>query len=193
MAGPTTRNTKSLALGLAQIRIGSSDTNISTADKALVADDSMGSLAETTLNSNVELWTHESGFPLKQDHSIPIRETASLTASFEEITPFNLALARGLDPTSYSKTNFSGEIGLGNIAAPEYIRMEAIYTYPDLVTEMAIIFPRAQVEPSFELGFQKEDNAAPSVVFNSRIADSNVSGGDATWDNMPLGRIYWPQ
>lgn len=191
--GPVTRYSASVALGLARILIGASAANIATRDKALSADDSIGSLATTKLMATSEFWKHESGFPLKEDISIPTREGVSMECQFEELTPFNIALARGLDSSALgmSKTTLSGEINLGGLTSPAYIRMEAEYTYPDGIHMMNIVFPRAQITSNLEVDLQKEDNAKPPIVIESKIASSEVSGGSAVWDNSPLGRIYW--
>jgi hypothetical protein len=69
--------------------------------------------------------------------------------------------------------------------------MEAIYTYPNQTNHMYIIFPRAQVTSSMDLSFAQEDNANVPITIESKRADSEVSGGDAAWDNSPLGRIYF--
>ena len=189
--GPVTRNTAAIGLGLAQVRIGASLTNIAQVGVILSDSDSIGSLATTKFMGNTEFWEHESGFPLKKDMSIPIREDAAMEVTFEELSPYNLALARGIDPVAYSKTAFSGEIKLGGLSSPDYIRMEAVYTYPDGSTTMNIVFPRAQVTSSMELDLQKEDNAKPVITIGSKQASSSVSGGHSAWDTMPLGRIYW--
>jgi len=189
--GPVSVNTAMISLGLAQVRIGASATNIAQINRCLGSAASIGSLANTKFISNVDFWNHESGFPLKEDLSVPIRESAALECNFEEITPYNLALARGLDPASYNKTPLSGEIALGALTTPSYVRMESIYTYPDGQDQMAMIFPRAQVASSTELDFQKEDNVKPPIMITSKRADSTISGGNAVWDDMPLGRVYW--
>ena len=36
-----------------------------------------------------------------------------------------------------------------------------------------------------------EDSAAVPIVFEAKRADSLTSGGNAIWDNKPLGRILW--
>jgi len=189
--GPVSVNTAMISLGLAQVRIGASATNIAQINRCLGSAASIGSLANTKFISNVDFWNHESGFPLKEDLSVPIRESAALECNFEEITPYNLALARGLDPASYNKTPLSGEIALGALTTPSYVRMESIYTYPDGQDQMAMIFPRAQVASPTELDFQKEDNVKPPIMITSKRADSTISGGNAVWDDMPLGRVYW--
>lgn len=189
--GPVSVNTAMISLGLAQVRIGASATNIAQINRCLGSAASIGSLANTKFIGNVDFWNHESGFPLKEDLSVPIRESAALECNFEEITPYNLALARGLDPASYNKTPLSGEIALGALTTPSYVRMESIYTYPDGQNQMAMIFPRAQVASSTELDFQKEDNVKPPIMITSKRADSTISGGNAVWDDMPLGRVYW--
>jgi hypothetical protein len=69
--------------------------------------------------------------------------------------------------------------------------MEALYTYPDGLNQMVVIFPRAQAATSVEVSFEAEDSAAVPVTFEAKHADSEVSGGSAVWDAKPLGRILW--
>lgn len=287
--GPVTKDTSTVAVGLAQIRVGLSAVNVATATPVLTAADSVGALADTKFNTTAEYWKLESGFPALEDLSIPLKEAASLECAFKEITPKNMALARGIDPfsvgagftaggvskvksaagvvdttkpvgtfgvntmvdtytitftssTAYGITamsgtavagtgaigslsaftigggaafsipasfitgtiaagdvfrftitksgysdNHAGTIGLGGLKAPEYIRMEAVYTYPNGTNTLTIIFPRANVTSSMEVAFQAADNAAPSITFEAKRADSEVSGGAAVWDAMPLG------
>ena len=290
--GPITRDASTVAVGLAQIRVGNSAANIANANPVLTASHSIGALADTKLTSSVEFWKLESGFPAQEDLSIPIKETVSLECSFKEITPKTIALARGIDPTSggstvtamgftvfksaagtydsgkiitcettcpqdtfsvkftsasaYTVEGFasgpltgsgtvagastfqlnaalqitipasyftgtwangdvfrfstvksaydqahSGSIGLGGMSAPAYVRMEAYYTFPNGVNHMHIIFPRANVTSSMEIAFNASDNAAPAITFESKGASSDVSGGNAVWDTMSLGRILF--
>jgi hypothetical protein len=194
--GPITRNTSSLALGLAQVRVGISFDSIALIQPQLTSSNSIGSLANTKFTSNVEYFKHESGFPQLEDYSIALSEKAALECAFEEISPFNIGLAKGFASMSgewLSKLSnaHSGEVPLGKMVAPDYLRMEALYSYPDGVNEMVIIFPRAQATASVEMDFQKSDTAKSPVTFEAKIADSNVTGGNAVWDNMPLGRILW--
>lgn len=294
-SGPVTKDTSTIALGLAQIRVGKSAANIANTSAVLSSDDSMGAMASTNFTSNVDYWTLQSGFPQLEDMVIPLSETAALECEFKEITPKNLALARGLDPfveqdsavvggtafttsgttsgsistdnaggvindtwtvvftsssavsiygnstghigdfadltsaiepdngsnpyfsipadfftgswvaddtytfatTAYQAAdtaytdNHSGEIGLGAMKAPEFIRVEAVYTYPNKTNHMYIIFPRANATSSLELSLAADDNANPPITFEGKRADSEVTGGNAVWDSMTLGRIYF--
>lgn len=191
-SGPVTKDTSTVALGLAQIRIGASAANIAEQHQVLAAGDSIGAMASTKFNSTMEIWKLESGFPLLEDYQIPIRESASLECAFREMTPYNLALARGYDPTGggFDEAH-SGEIALGDFdtRSIEYVRMEARYTFPNGTNYMDIIFPRAQVVPNTEMDFQGEDAAAVAIAFESKRADSEVSGGSVVWDDKPLGWI----
>lgn len=189
MSGPVTKDTSSIAFGMAQIRVGASAANIGKIHAALVAADSIGSLANTKFTAEVEFWKHSSGFPLLEDLAIPLRANAKLECAMEEISPENLALATGVDISSGSYLAHSGEVALGALESPAYIRMEGIYTFPETDYEMHIIFPRAQIEGSTEIDLQKEDAAATPITFASKRADSSVSGGNAVWDAKPLGRI----
>jgi len=85
----------------------------------------------------------------------------------------------------------SGEINLGAMSAPAYVRAEAIYTYPNQTNHMYIIFPRANVTSSTELSFNESENANVPITIEAKRADSGVTDGDAVWDVGPLGRIYF--
>jgi hypothetical protein len=41
------------------------------------------------------------------------------------------------------------------------------------------------------MDLKAEDAAAIPVTFESKNASSDVTGGNAVWDTMPLGRIEW--
>lgn len=188
--GPVTKDTTSIALGLAQIRVGASVANIGTLGQVLDSADSIGSLAATKFVGHTEFFRLEGGFPLIEEFTTPIREAAALECTFREISPYTMKLAYGIDPSGEVSVH-SGELALGGKVAPAYIRMEALYTYPDGVNTMAIIFPRAQVSADLEMDLQSEDAAAVPIMFESKSASSDVTGGDAVWDDMPLGRIEW--
>lgn len=190
--GPTTKDTTTIALGLAQIRIGDSAANLTKQHPVLLAADSIGALANTKFVGNAEFFKLESGYPMLEDAVFPLRESAALECAFKEMTPFNLALARGLDPTDAAYDNaHTGSIKLGTLTAPVSVRMEAIYTYPDGTNTMNIIFPRAQVSGAIEMDFAPEEPAAVAVSIEAKRADSEVSGGNACWDDKPIGQILW--
>ncbi|MFW6121410.1 MAG: hypothetical protein ACOC80_11005 [Petrotogales bacterium] len=192
VTGPTTKDTSTVALGLAKILVGKSADNIAEKEQVLdETEDSLGALNSTEFTSEVEYWRLTSGFPAMEDMSIPLSEVARLDCEFKEITPKNLAYARGIDATSGYGDAHSGEITLGNLSSPAFVRMEAIYTYPNATNHLYIIFPRANVTSSVNLAFAAEDNANVPVSIEAKRCDSGVSGGDAAWDNSPLGRIYF--
>ena len=85
----------------------------------------------------------------------------------------------------------SGEINLGSMAAPAFVRAEAIYTYPNQTNHMYIIFPRANVTSSLELSFNESENANVPITIEAKRADDGVTGGHNTWNVGPLGRIYF--
>ncbi len=294
--GPVTKDTSTVALGLAQIRVGNSAANIASTGSVLLASHSIGALASTKYTGNVDYWKLESGFPMLEDLTLPLRESSMLECEFKEISSYNLALARGIDPiasqaatftfvrkkstlgtttgsvtlaqtssggpiddifivtfktattasivgektgwvadlanlttisapanganpyfsipanffsgtwaindtyvfstTSYSAggsytNNHAGSINLGALSAPAYVRMEAVYTYPNGINHMYIIFPRANATSSLEIDLQGEDAAAVPLTFEAKRADSEVSGGNVAWDLSPLGRIIF--
>ena len=291
--GPITKDTTAIALGLAQIRVGVAATNINTATAALTASDSIGALGSTNFKSSVDFWTLESGFPANTDMKIPLKETVEMEVSFKEITPYMMALARGIDPASvgagwtFSKVakvlsaggvvdiakpvgtsgngtivdtftieftsataytvkalsgvavagtgaiasisaftigaqpafsipaafitgtiatgdvfrfsvtksgyanNHAGTINLGTMKAPDYVRMEAVYTYPNGTNTMTIIFPRANVTSNTEVSFNATDAAAPTITFTSMNAASSSNGGSSVFDTAPMGVILF--
>lgn len=192
--GPVTKDTSTVPLGLAQIRVGDSSDNIADIQPALSSTDSIGALAETAYTGNTDWFTLESGFPLIKDADWPIREGASLGCAFKEVTPANMAIAYGHDPSDspYSDMDVhSGEVPLGDREAPDYVRMEACYTYPDGTHHLYVIFPRAQAKATVELAFAAEEAAAVPISFEAGRADSEVDGGNAVWDDKPLGRLFW--
>jgi hypothetical protein len=191
MPGPVTKDTSSLALGLAQVRVGASVANIANKAAVLASSDSIGSLANTKFTHEIEYWRHSSGFPLLEDHVIPLRGSAKLECSFEEINPKNIGLALGDDVSTGSFNVHSGAVYLGNLESPAYMRMEAIYTFPDNTYTMQIIFPRAQIEGTIEIDLQKEDAAGIPITFAAKRADSAVTAGNAAWDLAPLGVIHF--
>ena len=87
--------------------------------------------------------------------------------------------------------NHAGAINLGALKAPEYVRMEAVYTYPNGINHMYVIFPRANVVSSVELDFQAEDAATVPITFEAKRADPEVVGGHASWADAPLGKIIF--
>jgi len=193
-SGPVTTDTTAVTLGLAQIRIGDSATNIASPAAVLTSTSSIGALANTRFVGNTDWYNLESGYPLVQDAVFPIREAAQLECAFKEVTPANMLLAYGLDPNAATYTAFtahSGEVPLGDRVAPAFVRMEARYTYPSGTDYMDIIAPRAQVSSGVEMELAAEDAAAVPVVIEFKNADANVSGGNAVWNEKPLGSIQW--
>jgi hypothetical protein len=188
--GPVTIDSTTVALGLAQIRVSISTTHIAQTVPRLVAGDSLGALANTKFSGSAEYYRLESGFPLLEDAIFPLREAAALECAFREITPKNMAIARGLAPTTFTAKH-TGTIGLGALVAPTAIRVEAIYTFPDGTNTMGIIFPRANAAATIEMDFAPEEPAAVAIRLEAKRADSEITGGNAVWDAMPYGRILW--
>jgi hypothetical protein len=189
-SGPLTKDTTTIALGLAQIRIGPSAANITKQNPVLAESASLGALASTSFTSNAEYFKLESGYPLLEDATFPLREAAMLECAFKEMTPANFALAKGFDPADYTSAH-TGVVPLGAISTPAFLRMEAIYTYPDGLNTMNIVFPRCQVTSAIEAEFAEEEPAAVAVQIEAKRADSGITGGNSAWDDKPLGLIRW--
>ena len=187
--GPLTKDAAKVALGLAQIRVGAAAANIAFVGPKLTAANSIGALANTKYAGKTDFWKLESGFPLLEDLSLPIREATALDCAFKELSIANLSLARGIDPTTLDE--YDDSIALGGLVAPAYVRMEAVYTFPNNQSQMIIIFPRANVVSSLEIDLKEADAAAIPISFEGKRADSGVIGGSAVWDSMPLGTIVF--
>jgi len=190
--GPVTTDTSAAAVGMAQIRVGPSTANIGNPHPVLVAANSIGALAKTSYKGNTDWLKLESGFPALEDYVVAIREAASLECAFKQISPYNMALAHGLDPTggTYASAH-SGEVAIGGRTAPVNVRMEAVYTYPNGTNRMIIIFPRAQISSAVEMDLPQEEWANVPITFEAKRADSETSGGAGCWDTQPLGKIKW--
>jgi len=189
MAGPVTKDTSALALGLGQIRIGVSATYINTINPALSASDSIGALAKSSLTLETEVWKHMSGFPQREDAQIVLSKKARIEGDAEELTPYNVALSMGIDPVSYTLSN-SGQIPLGGLTSVPFLRAEMEYSFPD-GKKFYPVFPRAQVSNTVSLDFQAAENIKIPMSIEAKNADSNASGGSVLWDDAPLGRIWF--
>lgn len=190
MAGPVTKDTSSLALGLGQLRILDCEDNLGTINPAGTASNSIGALTKSMLNVEKEVWRHLSGFPQIEDHSITLSKRATIEADSEELNPYNIALALGVDPASYTLAH-SGQIPLGGLTDLAFIRSELVYTFPDEEYTMIPVFPKAQVVSGVSVDFQAADSVKNPITIEAKRADSNVTGGSALWDDAPLGRIWF--
>ena len=132
--GPVTKDVSTVALGLAQIRVGVSAANVSNPNICFTSADSMGAMADTKMTSNVEYWKLTSGFPALEDLSIPLSESCSFECVFKEITPRNMALARGIDPfsvgTCFSATAVGAVLSAGGKYSgpfsPQPVRLNSV-------------------------------------------------------------------
>lgn len=190
MAGPVTKNTSSLALGLGQVRIGVSSTHIGKINPSLTESDSIGALTKSTFTAETEVWRHMTGFPQTEDHNIVISKKAMIEAEAEELSPYNVALAAGVDPSGYT-LDHSGEIPLGSLTDIPHLRAELEYVFPDNDFLFIPVFPRAQVSSNVSLDFQAQDSIKNPMTIEAKRADSTVDGGHSVWDDAPLGRLWF--
>lgn len=85
-------------MGMMQIRVGDSASNIAQVVPVLTAANSLGAMAETKFGNPNELHEFKSGFPERLDKTLPISEDLTVGCTFKELNPFNFALAKGLNP-----------------------------------------------------------------------------------------------
>lgn len=188
--GPVTTDPSQAFVGLLQVRVGASAANIATPTEVLTASDSIGCLADTKFTGNTEWLRLESGWPKLLDTSVPLSEAAALEGTLRQLSPANIAMAYGLDPVDYTEAH-SGEIKLGGKSTPQMLRVEAVGTFNDKVHTMTFIFPRAQAVSSCEIVYADSDWAGVPFTLEANNSSSDVTGGNAVWDNMPLGRIVF--
>jgi len=196
--GPVTKAANTVPIGLAKVLVSTDwETHFETRGQALDdINDTLGALNSSSFDSEIDFWRLESGFPAMEDKVVPLRERASFSLEFKEVHPRNMALARGADFSTLDST-LSGEISLGNVTEPRYVRAEAIYTYPNGSNKMSFIFPRAQVTSTANIAFAAEDNPNVPVTIESKRADSEVQAVQDSdtitdkefWSDAPLGII----
>lgn len=109
--GPVTKNVAARTLGFLQIRIGKSAANIGINTPVLNAANSIGALASTKISNTREFYKFQSGTPKNVDGQEVMSNVATLECAFLEHTPFNYALALGIDPLS----DVDATIAAGNI------------------------------------------------------------------------------
>lgn len=97
--GPITKTASARALGLIDIRVGASLANIASTSAVLTAAHSIGALKDSKFISTRAFFEQYSGFPKTLDGIIPLSVGAKIEGSYKEITPFNVALSNGLDPS----------------------------------------------------------------------------------------------
>jgi len=105
--GPVTKNVAARTLGFLQVRIGKSAANIGTATPVLTATNSIGAVASTKIGNTREFYKYESGTPKNVDGQEVMSNVATLECAFLEHTPFNYALALGIDPLGDSDASIA--------------------------------------------------------------------------------------
>lgn len=115
----------------------------------------------------------------------------TFTGTWAANDSFTMATAEFVAGTSAFSNAHAGSIPLGSLAAPKYLRVEAVYTFPNPQYGMVIIFPRANVTSSLSLDQQPEDAAAVTLSIKSMGASDDVVGGNSVWNNMANGQILF--
>lgn len=192
MAGPDLKKTSFIPIGMADILVGPSLSNIDSTDPVLThALHGLGVMGNTTLNTEVTVFEVKGGNPQTTQEIIPTGETFGITAEFQEQTLRNIEFSRGLVPSdSALNTNGSGEIPLGSILAPSDIRVEFVRLFPD-GSNMTGILPRCQVTPNTTIGSSPDSPNGIEVTVNALPANADApdSKGSAAWDSKPLGAL----
>ncbi|MGD8847999.1 MAG: hypothetical protein PVI54_20930 [Desulfobacteraceae bacterium] len=139
-SGPITKNAKAWAIGLMQIRVGECAANIASIAPVLTAEHSIGALANTKYMGSTEYFVQESGFPLNEDGSIPLRESAQIECAFKEITPYNMAIARGLDPTASVTPTVTMDVAINSDSGTRDTDLSITATDETIADEWTVVF-----------------------------------------------------
>ena len=188
-AGSVTKNTANLIIGEGELRVGASATNIGNSGEVLTSSDGLGAMKNIVFNDEATWVDHESGYPAIDDISRRVGTKANITGNLEELSRKNLALAKGLDWTSYAA--LSGEIPIGQASTtPFYVRTELLFTLADNA-QAVIIFPRALFTNNIALNFANDSWSGVPVTIKAFRADSKITDGHGSWDLYPLGRFMY--
>lgn len=97
---------------------------VTSTSGTMLSGNHIGSIKDAKVTISREYLKHESGFPVATDLTVPVKEGITIEGKMEEMSPYNLALAFGLDPLSYSATTatFNG----GNLVLPATVQMWAV-------------------------------------------------------------------
>ena len=129
--------------------------------------------------------------PANSGHPYFTIQANFLTGTWAAGQTLTFATTKYVAGTSAFASAHVGAIPLGTLAAPKFLRVEAVYTFPDPQYSMVILFPRANVTSSLKLDQQPSDVAAVTMSIKSMGASSDTTGGDAAWDSMPNGQILF--
>ena len=110
--GPITKTASARALGLIDIRVGASLANIASTSAVLTTAHSIGALKDSKFISTRAFFEQYSGFPKTLDGIIPLSVGAKIEGSYKEITPFNVALSNGLDPSASVTQQVTHDVSL---------------------------------------------------------------------------------
>ena len=116
--------------------------------------------------------------------TIPANFFTGTWAANENFVFSTTAFSSGTDAYDDPK---DGIIHLGAAKASEYVRVEAIYTFPTRDFHMVVIFPKASASSNMEIAGAESDESPSAVTFKANPAD----GDNAAWTDGPLGRIVF--
>lgn len=185
---PVYRNSTTVMLGLAQIRIAESAPYIGYPTACLTKAHSLGAMVETRILGEDFDYILRSGFPQTDDLIIAYEQHVIVECVLREITPINMALMFGqaYDPTTYDDPH-DGQIYLGTRGVTSFIRVEFIYWYPESNYQMHLILPKAYISTEVLIDWAVEDDYGAPFACVSTPSDSDSIGGHAIWDAAPLG------
>jgi len=109
------------------------------------------------------------------------------TGTWAEDDTFTFRTTAFADGDNAFATPYVGTIGFGAMAAPKFLRVEGIYVFPDQEHAIQLIMPMAQVTSSIAANFSNTDETNTPMTIGANSASSEVVGGNAAWNNYPLG------
>lgn len=176
-----TANREYIALGMAELYLADSVTNLSSFDSILTNTDYVGAKTEVAFEISKELknlYKTVNNIKVLFDQLVT-NITLTLSIRFIELTKRNVSYSFGGDNT---ETNLLQDL----LAQPKEHRAELLFTYPNRINTMTFILPRVMIaNDSIDGKFDSSDAIGLPMKINALITEN------AAWSTAPIGRLLF--
>lgn len=179
--GTRTANREYIALGIAELYLADSATNITSLDAILTNANYIGAKTEVAFEINREvknLYKTVNNIRVLSDQLITSMNL-TLSIRFIELTQKNVSYSFGGDNT---ETNILQDL----LNQPKEHRAELLFTYPNRINTMTFILPRVTiVNDSVEGKFDSSDAIGLPMKINALLTEN------AAWSTAPAGKLLF--
>jgi len=174
-------NKEIVVLGLAELYLADSLTNIATTIPILQNSDYIGAQIEVSFEISREF---KKNFKIINNirvlfDELLIQSTLSLSVKFIEIGEKNISYSFGGNKTS---ANVLSDI----LIQPKEHRAELVFTYPNKINKMILVLPRIKISTEkVAFSFSAEDILSPPITLSALVTD-NVN-----WSANEYGKILF--